>query len=979
MNRSKHSPHVLIIVENLPVPLDRRVWLECQALIGRGYQVSVICPKGPGDPARQRIDGVDIYKYKPAPEANGTLGFIREFAYSWLCTGWLSLKVRRRRRIDIIQACNPPDSFWLLALLWRPFGVAFVFDHHDLNPELFISRFGEPRGLLKKLEYRGLLWLERASFRTADRIISTNESYKAIAVRRGGRHPDEVTVVRSGPDTRRMRPIYPDRPRAADEINLVYLGIMGPQDGVDQVLLVVDELVHRRGRTNVSATLLGFGDCLAALTAQATALGLDGHVTFTGRVDKVAIAEHLSRADVGLCPDLKTPLNDLSTMNKTMEYMAYGLPAVSFDLIETRVSGGDALLYVPSGDISAFADAVESLMDDPALRASLGGRARTRVATLLDWRPQAEAYLSVYDDLSGMALPAPPDTTDDGRVSADRDPEGRLYVDLDDAEELDRFLRERSKRVEWSDTMMPARTSLHDLLSQAAAITPDAPALSYRNMTVSYAETWRMAGAAAAQLLALGLAPGDRVAIYLEKRLETVASIFGVSAAEGVFVPVNHVLKAGQVGHILVDSGAEVLITSADRLSQLALVLSGTRVAHVIVVDDVKPDPAASWQIHSWAEGQRAAASDPRRSRAIDIDPAAILYTSGSTGPPKGVVLSHRNLIVGAESVTTYLENTSADVILSVLPLSFDAGLSQVTTAFSVGAHCVLMNYLLPREVPRLCAQYGVTGLTCVPPLWLALAELDWPEAATRRMRYWANTGGRMPRATLDRLRRIFRTADPFLMYGLTEAFRSTYLDPAEVDRRPDSIGKAIPNAEVLVLRPDGTPCAPGEEGELVHRGALVALGYWNDPVRTDERYRLVHHREQEWRAPERAVWSGDTVVADDEGFLYFVGRTDDMIKTSGYRVSPSEIEEAAHNTGLVRDAVAIGVDDASLGQRIVLLATPAAAELDVAAFIAALKRTLPLYQVPSRIVVRDELHRSPNGKYDRTRLLAELTSEVTE
>jgi len=751
---------------------------------------------------------------------------------------------------------------------------------------------------------------------------------------------------------------------------------MGPQDGVDQVLLVIDELVHRRGRTNVSVTLLGFGDCLEALMQQATALGLDDHVTFTGRVDKVAIAEHLSRADIGLCPDLKTPLNDVSTMNKTMEYMAYGLPAVSFDLVESRVSGGDALIYVPSGDIAAFTDAIESLIDDPALRATLGRRARTRVATLLDWRPQAEAYLSVYDELTGRR-PPPKRAAEDG-PSADRDPEGRLYVDLEDTEEFDRFLTQRSARVEGSETLMPARTNVHHLLSHSATATPDAPALSYRNTTLSYAETWKMSAAAAAQLLTLGLKPGDRVAIYLEKRLETVASVFAVSAAGGVFVPINHLLKPAQVGHILGDSVADVLITSTARLSQLALVLPGTQVTQVIVVDDVVTDPEASWQVHGWADGQKMT-PNAARSRAIDIDPAAILYTSGSTGPPKGVVLSHRNLIVGAESVNTYLENTSADVILSVLPLSFDAGLSQVTTAFSVGAHSVLMNYLLPREVLQLCARYGVTGLTCVPPLWLALADLPWPEEATRRMRYWANTGGRLPRSTLARLRGIFPAADPFLMYGLTEAFRSTYLHPAEVDRRPDSIGKAIPNAEILVLRPDGTPCDPGEEGELVHRGALVALGYWNDPVRTNERYRPVRHLEQEWRAPERAVWSGDTVVADEDGFLYFVGRSDDMIKTSGYRVSPSEIEEAAQNTGLVRDAVASGVDDPLLGQRIVLIVTSTTGELDVNALAVALKRILPLYMVPSRIVVRDELHRSPNGKYDRTRLMAELTSEVTD
>lgn len=437
----ERPPHILIIVQNLPVPLDRRVWLECQALIARGYRVSVICPKGPGDPARQRIDGVDIYKYKPAPEAEGLLGFAWEFAYSWLRTAWLSLAVRRRGRFDVIQACNPPDTYWLLALLWRPFGVRFVFDHHDLNPELFISRFGMPSGFLKKLEYRGLRWLERRTFRAADRVISTNESYKAVAVRRGGRRPGHVTVVRSGPDTQQMRPIYPQHPHPEGTVNLAYLGIMGPQDGVDQVLLVMDELVNRRGRTDITATLLGFGDCLEDLKAQSTSLGLDDRVTFTGRVDRVAIAERLSGADIGLSPDLKTPLNDLSTMNKTMEYMAYGLPAVSFDLVETRVSGEGCVVYVPSGDITAFADAVEALADDPARRIALGVEARERVSSVLDWRPQAEAYVGVYDELTGFSQPGPAVPPIDGATDADA--QGRRYVPLDDAGEFRRYLRER--------------------------------------------------------------------------------------------------------------------------------------------------------------------------------------------------------------------------------------------------------------------------------------------------------------------------------------------------------------------------------------------------------------------------------------------------------------------------------------------------------------------------------------------------------
>lgn len=516
------------------------------------------------------------------------------------------------------------------------------------------------------------------------------------------------------------------------------------------------------------------------------------------------------------------------------------------------------------------------------------------------------------------------------------------------------------------------RANFHHLLAQAAAAFPQAPALTYRDQTITYAETWQQAQSAAAQLQDLGVERGDRVAVYLEKRVETVVSFFAASIAGALFVPVNHVLKPLQVGHILGDSGATVLITSADRLGQLASGLDQTDVGHVIVVGRTA-EASGGFHVYSWEAGQRAAAVPSTPPGVIDIDPTAILYTSGSTGKPKGVVLSHRNLIVGAESVSSYLENTSEDVILSVLPLSFDAGLSQVTTAFAVGAHVVLMNYLLPREVPKLCEKFGVTGLTCVPPLWLQLIEVQWPESAARTLRYFANTGGRMPRTTLDRLRGIFTDAKPFLMYGLTEAFRSTYLDPSEIDNRPDSIGKAIPNAEILVLRQDGTRCAPGEEGELVHRGALVGLGYWNDPVRTAERYRPVNRPDQDWRSPELAVWSGDTVVSDEEGFLYFVGRKDEMIKTSGYRVSPTEIEEAAYSTGLVRDVVTFGVPDPALGQRIVLVATPTARELDVDALITALRRLLPLYMVPSQIEVRHELPRSPNGKFDRNLITAEV------
>jgi glycosyltransferase involved in cell wall biosynthesis len=438
----------LIIVQNLPVPLDRRVWLECQALRRAGASVSVICPKGPDDPSRQTIDGVDIYKYRPAPQADGVVGYLVEFVYSWVRTAVLSVVVWRRGRFDVIQACNPPDTYWALARWWRLRGVKFVFDQHDLNPELFLSRFGSPRTLAERLQYRGLLWLERMTYRTADHVIATNESYRRIALERGGRRADEVTVVRSGPDTERMRPVYPPASirRDADHL-LAYIGIMGPQDGVDGILDVMDELVHRRGRTGVHAVLMGFGDCLDGLRERCSELGLDGNVRFTGRVGPEAIADHLSAADVGLSPDLKTPLNDVSTMNKTMEYMAYCVPSVSYDLDETRVSAADTALFVESGDVVGFADAVERLLDDDELRVAMGLGARRRVVEHLDWRQQARAYVGVFDRLLGAVDAAQPSTRSTIPTGSDAPPApiagDRLLVPLDDDAELRRFVLRR--------------------------------------------------------------------------------------------------------------------------------------------------------------------------------------------------------------------------------------------------------------------------------------------------------------------------------------------------------------------------------------------------------------------------------------------------------------------------------------------------------------------------------------------------------
>jgi acyl-CoA ligase (AMP-forming) (exosortase A-associated) len=526
------------------------------------------------------------------------------------------------------------------------------------------------------------------------------------------------------------------------------------------------------------------------------------------------------------------------------------------------------------------------------------------------------------------------------------------------------------------------RSQVHDLIATAASTWGERPALTFKNSTLSYTQLWAQTTETGAGLRALGLQPADRVAVYLDKRLETVLALFASSVAGGVFVPINPLLRPRQVRHILADCDVRVLVTTPERLESLRAELQDCKALQQVVLvgaSEARPGAADQFELVRWDDlvTTGAAADKPAADARIDTDMAAILYTSGSTGMPKGVVLSHRNLIVGGESVSQYLGNTADDVILSALPLSFDAGLSQLTTGFSSGAHVVLLNYLLAADVVRLCAKHGVTGLTCVPPLWIQIVEQTWPEAATRNLRYFANTGGHMPRSTLDQLRTIFPQAAPYLMYGLTEAFRSTYLDPAEVDRRPGSIGKAIPNAEILVVRPDGSPCDPGEEGELVHRGALVSMGYWNDPERTAARFRPVPNQNPGLCLPEPAVWSGDSVIRDEEGFLFFVGRTDEMIKTSGYRVSPTEVEEVAYETGLIRDAVAVGVPDPKLGQQIVLLVSPRAdATVTADSLLATLKKVLPSYMVPSRIVVREELPRSPNGKFDRNRLTAEVTGQ---
>jgi glycosyltransferase involved in cell wall biosynthesis len=389
---------VLIIVQNLPVPFDRRVWLECQALISAGYRVAVVCPKGDGDPAYEVVDGVELHKYRPYAPGGSKLGFVTEYAYSFLTTAWLTFRARRSGRFGVMQACNPPDIFWPIALALRALDhTRFVFDHHDLSPELYESRF--PDG--PKLPYKVLRALERWTYRTADHVITTNESYRRIAATRSGKPATDVTVVRTGPDPQRLRrgPACPEL-RRGRQFLAAYIGVMGPQDGVDIVVRAADVVVHQLRRDDIAFTLIGSGDCFDDLVALRDELGLAGHVEFTGRAPDELVARILSTADMGLSPDPKNPLNDVSTMNKTMEYMAFGLPVVAFDLHETRVSAGDAGVYATPNDIDDYVAAIVKLMDDEPTRSRMGKLGRARVEQELAWSHQRRAYLEVYRGLT---------------------------------------------------------------------------------------------------------------------------------------------------------------------------------------------------------------------------------------------------------------------------------------------------------------------------------------------------------------------------------------------------------------------------------------------------------------------------------------------------------------------------------------------------------------------------------------------------
>jgi len=515
---------------------------------------------------------------------------------------------------------------------------------------------------------------------------------------------------------------------------------------------------------------------------------------------------------------------------------------------------------------------------------------------------------------------------------------------------------------------------VHHMLRASAARLPDKEALVHGDRRLTYAQVWSLTGGIAQGLRSAGITRGDRIGIYLDASIEQSISIFAISRAGGAYVPINGVLFPDQVGHIATDCRMRGLITSAPKLESIAPILASIPSLEYLIVtgaDDTtyETPSGVTLPVHSFE--MLAASSKPpdaESEASISKDLAAILYTSGSTGKPKGVMLSHANVMAGATIVSTYLEIVESERILAVLPFSFDAGMNQIMTAFQQGATCVLKPFVFAREVVTALRDEKITGLAGVPTLWSLLTQ---PSSSLQKtplphLRYITNTGGAMPQDVLAALRRLLPTTKVFLMYGLTEAFRSTYLPPSELDRRPTSMGKAIPDTEIILVDAEGRRCGPGETGELVHRGPTVSMGYWGQPELTAERLRPNPFVPVEMGNDEKVCYSGDLVRMDEDGFLYFVGRRDNMIKSSGFRISPTEVEEVIFQSGRVQMAAVIGVPDSVLGQSITAFVVPAEGNsLDAEALRVHCAEKMPPYMIPKVFEILDRMPRTSSGKVD--------------
>lgn len=493
---------------------------------------------------------------------------------------------------------------------------------------------------------------------------------------------------------------------------------------------------------------------------------------------------------------------------------------------------------------------------------------------------------------------------------------------------------------------------------------------------LDYAAFRREVATSAATLVKHGIERRDRVGIYLPKSAEECTAIFGASAASGVFVPINTLLRPPQVHHIVRDCRIRFLITTADRWDALRDELTEESCLERVLLTDGDPDPGQNRVI---ARAFSEPSEFEERDSCIGEDLAAILYTSGSTGLPKGVMLSHRNLLAGSRIVSTYLGIRHDERILSVLPFSFDYGLNQLITAVDQGATTVLLTFRFGNEIVKALDAHRITGFAGVPTIWAVLTQAAplLKKTPLPHLRYVTNSGGAVPSDTIRRLRQTLPHVDLVLMYGLTEAFRSTYLPPDELDSRPTSMGRAIPETEIFLLSEAGERCQPGETGILVHRGPTVSLGYWNRPEETAAVIRpnpLVKPHE----GVDPVCISGDLVRMDEDGYFHFVGRNDAMIKCSGYRVSPTEVEEVLMNHGGLAQVAVIGLPDPTAGERVHAVVVAADGKPPPKDDLLSLcARELPAHMVPLDITFRDQLPRSPNGKVDYKGLRREFLEQA--
>ena len=460
---------------------------------------------------------------------------------------------------------------------------------------------------------------------------------------------------------------------------------------------------------------------------------------------------------------------------------------------------------------------------------------------------------------------------------------------------------------------------VHHFISQSVQRFPEKEALVYGNQRLSYGEVKKSTVSLGNALAALGIVKGDRVGVYVDPGIEQTLAIFGVSNGGAAFVPINQLLFPEQVKHIVNDCGIKALFVDSDKFESLCPHYKDMpSLKFLIHLDDEVPK-TSSLPVYSFSELLRCESSGERDRGVIERDLAAILYTSGSTGKPKGVMLNHAQVMAGSSIVSEYLKISAKDRILAILPFSFDAGLNQVMTAFQQGGTCIIKAFIFAREIVTTIVKENVTGLAGVPTLWSLIVQ---PSSTLSKkpcpsLRYITNTGGAMPQNVLKELRKTLPNTSIYLMYGLTEAFRSTYLPPEELDRRPTSMGKAIPNTDIMVINDDGKLCKPGEIGELVHRGPTISLGYWGKPDITARVIRPHPLLSEELGESECVCYSGDLVKKDEDGFLYFIGRKDNTIKSSGFRVSPNEVEEVIYRSGKIREVGVVGVPDELLGQAI--------------------------------------------------------------